>query len=52
MITSDEKLLFELIKVALGKAQYCVLPNAFDWNVLFELSKKLHVHYTSNLKVS
>ena len=43
MITSDEKLLFELIKVALGKAQYCVLPNAFDWNVLFELSKKQYV---------
>lgn len=38
MIASDEKLLLELIKVALGKSAECALPDAFSWNALFELS--------------
>ena len=40
MIASDEKLLLELIKVALGKSAECALPDAFSWNALFELSVK------------
>lgn len=40
MIASNEKLLLELIKVALGKSNECVLPNALDWNALFDLSMK------------
>ena len=40
MITSDEKLLFELIKVALGKSSEYVLPDTLDWDTLFRLSMK------------
>lgn len=40
MIESNEKLLLELIKVALGKSTGCALPNALDWNTLFCLSIK------------
>lgn len=40
MIASNEKLLLELIKVALGKSTACALPNAFEWNMLFDLSMK------------
>lgn len=40
MIASNEKLLLELIKVALGRSKECALPNALDWNTLFCLSIK------------
>lgn len=40
MITSNERLLLNLIKVALGKSKKCALPDAFDWNALFDLSMK------------
>lgn len=40
MITSNERLLLDLIKVALGKSTRCALPDAFDWNALFDLSIK------------
>ena len=40
MIASNEKLLLELIKVALGKSTTCAFPNAFEWNTLFDLSMK------------
>lgn len=40
MITSNERLLLDLIKVALGKSTKCTLPDAFDWNTLFDLSIK------------
>ena len=40
MIASNEELLLELIKVALGKSTTCALPNAFEWNTLFDLSMK------------
>lgn len=40
MIASYEKLLLNLIKVALGKSTACALPNAFEWNTLFDLSMK------------
>ncbi len=40
MAASDEKLLLELIKVALGKSAGCALPDAFDWEALFALSMR------------
>jgi len=40
MITSNERLLLDLIKVALGKGTKCSLPNAINWNALFDLSIK------------
>lgn len=40
MIASNEKLLLNLIKIALGKSTKCALPDAFDWNALFDLSIK------------
>lgn len=40
MLESDEKLLFELIKLSLSKSSDCALPNAFNWDRLFYLSMK------------
>lgn len=40
MIASNEKLLLNLIKIALGKSMKCTLPNALEWNMLFDLSMK------------
>lgn len=40
MIASNEKLLLNLIKMALGKSAECALPNALEWSTLFGLSVK------------
>ena len=40
MIASNEKLLLNLIKIALGKSTKCALPNALEWNILFDMSMK------------
>ena len=40
MIASNEKLLLNLIKIALGKSTKCTLPNALEWNILFDMSMK------------
>lgn len=40
MITANEKLLLELIKIALGKSTTCALPNSIKWDTLFNLSIK------------
>lgn len=40
MTTSNEKLLIELIKVALGKSSEYILPDTLDWDTLFRLSMK------------
>ena len=40
MIASNEKLLLNLIKMALGKGTECALPDALEWNILFDLSVK------------
>ena len=40
MIASNEKLLLNLIKMALGKSAECALPDALEWSTLFGLSVK------------
>lgn len=40
MIASNEKLLLNLIKIALGKSAECALPDALEWSTLFGLSVK------------
>ena len=40
MIASNEKLLLNLIKIALGKSKKYTLPNALEWNILFDMSMK------------
>ena len=40
MIASNEKLLLNLIKIALGKSTKCTLPNTLEWNILFDMSMK------------
>ena len=40
MIASNEKLLLNLIKIALGKNTKCTLPNTLEWNILFDMSMK------------
>ena len=40
MIASNEKLLLNLIKIALGKSTKCTLPNTLEWNILFDMSIK------------
>lgn len=40
MIASNEKLLLNLIKMALGKSAECALPDALEWSTLFCLSVK------------
>ena len=40
MIASNEKLLLNLIKIALGKSTICTLPNTLEWNILFDMSMK------------
>ena len=40
MITSNEELLLNLIKIALGKSKKYTLPNALEWNILFDMSMK------------
>lgn len=40
MITSNERLLLDIIKVALDKGTKYALSDAFDWNALFDLSMK------------
>ena len=40
MIASNEKLLLNLIKIALGKSMKCTLPNTLEWNILFDMSMK------------
>ena len=38
MIASNDKLLLNLIKIALGKSTKCTLPNTLEWNILFDMS--------------
>ena len=40
MIATNEKLLLNLIKIALGKSKKYTLPNALEWNILFDMSMK------------
>ena len=40
MIASNEKLLLNLIKIALGKSMKCTLPNALESNILLDMSMK------------
>lgn len=40
MIATNEKLLLNLIKIALGKSKKYTLPNALEWNMLFDMSMK------------
>ena len=40
MIASNEKLLLNLIKMALGKSAEYALPDALEWSTLFGLSVK------------
>lgn len=40
MIASNEELLLNLIKIALGKSKKYTLPNALEWNILFDMSMK------------
>ena len=40
MIASNEKLLLNLIKIALGKSKKYTLPNVLEWNILFDMSMK------------
>lgn len=40
MIASNEKLLLNLIKMALGKSTKCALPDVLEWSTLFGLSVK------------
>lgn len=40
MIASNEKLLLNIIKIALGKSTKCTLPNTLEWNILFDMSMK------------